>query len=324
MRLIASVRCCEEGGAKTILITGATSGLGRASALALAACLPPSSHIYLSGRNSSSASALIAQISTLHPSVRTTFLPLDLADLASVAAAADTVLAAETKLDVLLANAGVAAVPPGRRTKDGYEMHFGTNHVGHALLVRKLLPLLEKAEGGGRVVSVTSFAYRAGVLLGGVGVGGMLSSASLAGMKGEGAGMGMGVGDYLMVGRWMRYAESKLANVVYARELARRYPTVVSVAVSPGFVETEMVEGMRFCDRVGTRVMGLLAGGLVSPEEGARNQVWAATVERGELVNGAVYDPVGVVSSGMTGVATDPVVGERLWEWTEKEISSWL
>lgn len=126
--------------------------------------------------------------------------------------------------------------------------------------------------------------------------------------------------EWLTLWRWKRYAESKLANVAYAKELARRYPAVTSVSVSPGFVETEMVAGMRFCDRLGTRAMGFLAGGMVTPEEGALNQVWAATAEREELISGAVYDPVGVVSKS----TTDAKLGERLWEWTEREIAGWL
>ncbi|KAK4445084.1 hypothetical protein QBC34DRAFT_307562 [Podospora aff. communis PSN243] len=294
---------------KTVLITGSTSGLGRASALALSRLSP--SHIYISGRNTSAAQSLISQITTLSPSVRTTFLPLDLADLSSVARAAETILSQESKLDILLANAGIAAAPPGR-TKDGYEVHFGTNHVGHALLVTKLLPLLEVC--GGRVVSVTSFAFRFAGALGGI---------PLDGIKGKGD-AGAGVWDYLMVWRWMRYAESKLANVVWARELARRHPGVMSVSVSPGFVETEMLEGMRFCDRWGARAMGWLSGGMVTAEEGARNQIRAATVEKSELVNGAVYEPVGKRLDVLPGAAADPALGERLWEWTEKEIGSWL
>jgi len=293
---------------KVILITGGTSGLGAASALALARLGP--SRIYISGRRSSAAAAIIAQIETLSSNtVSALFLPCDLADLSSVNAAAEHILKHESRLDVLLANAGVAAVAPGR-TKDGYEVHFGTNHVGHALLVRKLLPLLQAAEG--RVVSLTSFSFRAAIW-----------GIPFDKVRSEGN-EGIGMGDYLMIWRWMRYAESKLANVVYARELAKRYPEVLSVSVSPGFVETEMVSGMRLCDRLGTRALGYLAGGMVKPEEGALNQIWAATAERGELTNGAVYEPVGVVCANMGGPATDQRVGDQLWEWTEKELSSWL
>lgn len=295
---------------KTILITGGTSGLGAASALALAR-LHPTSRIYLAGRNASAATSLIAQIATSEKetTAELIFLPLDLTSLPSVRSAALHLLSLEPHLDVLLANAGIAAVPPGTRTPAGHEAHLGTNHVGHALLIRLLLPLLEAAPGGdGRVVSVTSFAFRFAMW-----------GVPLSGEEGGGW-----LVDWMMVWRWLRYAESKLANVVYARELARRFPGVLSVSVCPGFVETEMVKGMRFCDRVGTRVMGWLEGGMVSPEVGARNQVWAATVERGELTNGGVYEPVGKEMGDLGGPAVDAELGERLWEWTEMEIAPWL
>lgn len=297
---------------KTILITGGTSGLGAASALALAR-LHPSSRIYLAGRNASAAASHIAQIATSEkePTAELIFLPLDLTSLPSIRSAALHLLSLEPHLDVLLANAGIAAVPPGTRTAAGHEAHLGTNHVGHALLIRLLLPLLEAAPGGGgRVVSVTSFAFRFarwGVPL-----------------SEDGGGGGDWLVDWMMVWRWLRYAESKLANVVYARELARRFPGVVSVSVCPGFVETEMVKGMGFCDRVGTRVMGWLEGGMVSPEVGARNQIWAATVGRGELKNGGVYEPVGKEMGDLGGPVVDVELGERLWEWTEREIAPWL
>ncbi|KAK0750000.1 hypothetical protein B0T18DRAFT_408019 [Schizothecium vesticola] len=296
---------------KTILITGGASGLGAASALALAR-LHPSSRIYLAGRNASAAASLIAQLTTTEkqPTAELIFLPLDLTSLPSVRSAALHLLSREPHLDVLLANAGIAAVAPGTRTPAGHEAHLGTNHVGHALLIRLLLPLLEAAPGGdGRVVSVTSFAFR---------------FARWGVPLSDDAGWGGWLVDWMMVWRWLRYAESKLANLVYARELARRFPGVVSVSVCPGFVETEMVKGMRFCDRMGTRVMGWLEGGMVSPEVGARNQVWAAVVERGELKNGGVYEPVGKELQDLGGAAVDVGLGERLWEWTEREIAPWL
>lgn len=370
---------------KVLLITGGTSGLGAASAIALARLGP--AKIYICGRRAKAADAVIQQIyeeqdhtqpfldndnttetektptsppsqqeTTKPPAKRipeVTFLHCDLADLSSVQNAARHLLKRETKLDLLMANAGVAAVAPGR-TRDGYEMHFGTNHVGHALLIRMLLPLLQAAANpnknknacGGRVVTVTSFAFKAASWWGGIPLERMKVVASSSSSpktkpkskieteteieikqgktetttttttKTESDSQS----EWLTLWRWKRYAESKLANVAYAKELARRYPAVTSVSVSPGFVETEMVAGMRFCDRLGTRAMGFLAGGMVTPEEGALNQVWAATAEREELINGAVYDPVGTVSRS----TTDAKLGERLWEWTEREIADWL
>ncbi|KAK1829328.1 oxidoreductase [Podospora conica] len=298
---------------KTILITGGTSGLGAATAIALARLLPPGSRIYLAGRNATAAASLITSTSPEKPpTTQLIFLPLDLTSLPSIRSAALHLLALEPYLDVLLANAGIAAVAPGAPTPAGHEAHLGTNHVGHALLIRLLLPLLQAAPDGGRVVSVTSFAFRFARW-----------GVPLTAAAGGGGGGGWLV-DWMMVWRWLRYAESKLANVVYARELARRWPGVVSVSVCPGFVETEMVRGMRLCDRVGTRVMGWLEGGMVSAEVGARNQVWAAMVDRGELTSGGVYEPVGKEMEDLGAAAVDEELGERLWEWTEGEIKEWL
>lgn len=288
-----------------ILITGATSGLGAATALSLARLNP--ARIYISGRRSPAAESITSQIKDISPATDVRFLYCDLADLSSVSAAASRVLDTESRLDILIANAGVAAVPPAV-TKNGYEVHFGVNFMGHALLIRKLLPLVIAAPDRGRVVSVTSFAFR-----------GARWGIPLAKVK-----PGEVQGEWFATTRWLRYAESKLANVVYARELARMCPEVVSVSVCPGFVETEMVARMRWCDRLGTRILGCLAGGMVETVEGAKNQIWAATVEGEDLVNGGVYDPVGKLCEDPGEKVTDPKVGEELWKWTEKEIRSWI
>ena len=322
---------------KVILITGGTSGLGAASAVQLARQGP--SRIYIAGRRPDAFERVAEQIkcdlqtrASRIPDIK--FLPCDLSDLSSVRAAADHILAHEDRLDVLMANAGVAAVPHAF-TRDGYEVQFATNHLGHALLVRKLLPLLEKSRG--RVVSVASFGYRGAT---GFGFERIKRSRVLevsekkgvnfkdAGSDDDLSGSDPTQDDIFGIARWKRYSESKLANVVYAQELARRYPdSVVSVGVTPGFVWTRMVEGMSFGDRLGTRMLAALTGGkLVEPEEGARNQVWAATVDGQELKNGGLYDPVGVHvdAAKMSAAAKDEILGERLWEWTEREIERWL
>ncbi|KAK3690059.1 oxidoreductase [Podospora appendiculata] len=314
---------------KVILITGGTSGLGAASAMALAQQTPGPARIYISGRHASAAAKVIQQIRTAtSTSTDIVFLPCDLTDLSSVALAAKTVLANEDRLDVVMANAGIAAVPAGL-SKDGYEVQFATNHLGHALLVRKLLPLLEQsgAETGtpSRVVWVTSFAFR-----------GAMRGIPLARIRAAKSAGPQPRGYYLsscewcmcpaVVGRWMRYAESKLANVLYARELATRFPGVASVSVCPGFVETDMVASMGFCDRLGTRVLAMLVpggDGMVTPDKGARNQVWAATVAPHALSTGALYETAGVAAA-LSGRAADETLGTELWEWTERELDLWL
>ncbi|THY87605.1 hypothetical protein D6C92_07982 [Aureobasidium pullulans] len=145
---------------KVILITGGTSGLGHLTAKILATKRSPA-HIYISGRNTQKANLVIQDLQLLAPSVKVTFLHMDLADLDTIAIAADMFLAENKRLDILIANAGIMATGPGT-SKNGFEIQFATNFLGHALLIRKLLPILlsTSAEyGDARVVSVTSTGF---------------------------------------------------------------------------------------------------------------------------------------------------------------------
>lgn len=144
---------------KVILITGGTGGLGRETVLSFVAHEP--AHIYFTGRSQPSADKVIAECKSKYPDISVTFLRCDLADLEHVQQAAKHFLAKEQRLDILLANAGIMSKPPGL-TMQGYELQFGTNHVGHALLVQLLTPLLEataKKTGDARVVWDSSMAY---------------------------------------------------------------------------------------------------------------------------------------------------------------------
>ncbi|KAK3940883.1 hypothetical protein QBC46DRAFT_384039 [Diplogelasinospora grovesii] len=297
---------------RVILITGGTGGLGAASAVLLARHNP--ARIYISGRRSKAAESVIQEIREAgNTTTDVRFLFCDLADLSSVKAAAEEVLTNESddgegRLDMLIANAGVAAPPPAL-SKDGYEVQFATNHLGHALLIQKLLPLLSRTaatHGEARIVSVGSFAYRGA------------SGIPLDRMKAQPR------SDWTGIARWRRYGESKLASAVYTRELGRRHPEVLSASVTPGFVSTAMVAGMTASERLGTKVIAFMAGGgMVEPEQGALNQVWAAAVDKERIQNGAMYDPVGVLVD-LSKPARDEKLGQRLWEWTEAEIKKWL
>lgn len=242
------------------------------------------------------------------PSAPLQLIQCDLADLSSVQSAARSFIAKEQKLDVLILNAGVMFPPPST-TPAGYEMQFGTNHVGHALLTKLLLPtLLKTASQPGsdvRVVTLTSVGHIAAPWNG-------IAFADLkTDMKGY--------------TRMARYAQSKLANILFTRELARRYPTLTAVSVHPGIVDTELWR---------TTLSGWLGGfnGLFmagkkvfysSPEVGATNQLWAAVGKKGdgkgEVKTGEYYTPVGVAGQG-SWQSQDPKLAEKLWEWTEKEL----
>jgi NAD(P)-dependent dehydrogenase (short-subunit alcohol dehydrogenase family) len=223
-----------------------------------------------------------------------------------VQACAKAFLAKETRLDILICNAGVMALPAGL-TKDGYEVQFGTNHVGHALLVKLLLPtLVSTAELPGadvRVVAVSSLAHL------------WCPSAGIAfeELKTEMQGSTT----------WARYGQSKLANILFAAQLAKRYPKVLAVSVHPGTVDTDLY--IPFMGR--NRVVGWLNAltksfHLVSVETGALNQLWAATAGREEVKTGEYYTPVGKMGT-RSNFSKDEKLAERLWEWTEKELEGY-
>lgn len=137
-----------------------TAGLGSATIRALAKHEPE--HIYFSGRNKKAGESLIAEIGRTEPSFSATFLEMDLASLSSVKAASQKFI--HNRLDVLICNAGVMAIPPAL-SQDGYEIQFATNHLGHAMLIQQLLSVMlatTKIEGADvRIVCLSSDGWQA-------------------------------------------------------------------------------------------------------------------------------------------------------------------
>lgn len=261
-------------------------------------------HIYFTGRNAKNAAQVAEEVKAIAPSAEVTFIYCDQTSLASVDAAAKEFLSKSDRLDVLLCNAGVMAIAAGT-TQDGYENQFGTNHVAHALLVKKLLPSLQhtaKESGDARIVFLTSLGF-AITPSGGIVFKDLKSPQSL-----------------LIGGPWLRYGQSKLANIVYASELAKRYPDVTTVAIHPGVIWTDIVSGLSLLNRTFVRLTTM--GRLLQPHEGAYNSEWAATTEKKNLKSGTFYEPVGVLGT-TTKNSTDPKLREELWKWTEKELEQW-
>ncbi|KAH7159488.1 hypothetical protein B0J13DRAFT_539072 [Dactylonectria estremocensis] len=285
---------------KFILITGGNVGLGKQSALAI--CKHHPSQVWIAARSAEKANTAIAEIKKQVPDsdVSLRFLELDLASFDLVKSAAKTLLASVSRLDILLLNAGIMARPPGL-TKEGYEIQFGTNHVGHALLLKLLLPLLVKTASAPasdvRVVSVSSVAHKFGPS-GGIQFDTLKTLAEA-----------MATND--------RYGQSKLANILYAREVARRYPQLTTVAIHPGTVKTDLQKSNdgSFIVSAFQKVVVPIIG--VSVEEGVKNQLWAATGEG--VKNGEYYVPVGIPGKG-SALSMDRELSQKLWEWTEKEL----
>ena len=206
-------------------------------------------------------------------------------------------------------NAGIMAVEPALSV-DGYETQFATNHLGHALLVKLLLPVMqETARQPGadvRIINMTSIAYQQAPKQG-------IDFATLRTTQDSLGGMIPG-------GKWARYGQSKLAQLLYSQELAKHYPEITTISVHPGIILTGLFENVGFFTKL--PVLLISSGKRTPVEEGHYNQCWAATCEKSKLRNGEYYEPIGKVGKRTTKQAKDVKLAGRLWEWTQKEVES--
>jgi hypothetical protein len=240
---------------KVIAITGANSGLGFEAAKVLAA---KGARVTLAVRDPAKGERAAADIRRATPQADLEVLALDLASLAAIRRFAETFAATHDRLDVLLNNAGVMAIPR-RVTADGFEMQLGTNHLGHFALTGLLLPLLLKTPGS-RIVTVSSGAH-------------MFGKVNFADLQSERS-----------YSKWGAYGQSKLANLLFAYELQRKLQAAgsaaISVAAHPGYAATNLqavgpqMEGSRFGERAMSAANRVLAQ---SATMGALPEVYAAT-----------------------------------------------
>lgn len=276
---------------KIFLITGANSGLGLEALKIVAA---NGGEVIMACRNTDKAEAAAEDVRAEIHGAHLHVLPLDLADLASVKAFAAAVKARFSRLDVLLNNAGLMA-PPLQRTKDGFEIQFGTNHLGHFALTGQLLDLLEAAESP-RVVQISSLAHR----------GGRFRWDNLNAEK--------------SYSRWPFYGHSKLANLVFAKDLNRRltragYKTR-GYAAHPGYAATGLQD---------TVPGGSIFNALVAQPAsmGCLPGVMAATSE--DVEPGGYYGPASKLlelrgypaRAYARPITDDSKVAQRLWDTSE-------
>ena len=284
---------------KTILVTGGSTGLGKQAIIYLAQHNP--SEIWMTAQSIDEAKAACADIRKHLPDANLKILQLDLASLNSVKKAAAAFVAEVGRLDLLMLNAGVMGIPPGL-TEDGYENQFGINHMGHAFLTKLLLPLLSKTADTDvdvRVIVLASYSHRNAP------TGGILFDTLKT------------TAEHLPSLR--RYAQSKLANILYVRQLAKEYPKITVAAVHPGAANTDLLAGatdVGFIDRVVSRFFYKLFI-FQSVEVAAKHQVWAATTRN--LKSGEYYEPFGVAGEGRPEGRNDDLAKE-LWDWTEEEL----
>ncbi|ORY60984.1 retinol dehydrogenase [Pseudomassariella vexata] len=288
---------------KVILVTGGTNGLGKEAITQLAKHNP--SKIYMGARSEQKARDVIAEMAKIVPGndAKIISLEMDLASFSSVKKAADAFLADNDRLDILMNNAGIMATPASV-TKEGYEIQFGTNHVGHALLTKLLLPVLEKtaAQPGSdvRIINLSSLAHE-WTPKGGIALDKVKS-------------------DMKETGTWERYGQSKLANVHFTTGLTKHYPKIKSVAIHPGSVNTGLKRGPMDSYPVVSKLINWAGGWVLSAVgTGTLNQLWAATARKEVVENGAFYYPVAKKHQGNAYVR-DEKLTDKLWEWTEKEL----
>jgi NAD(P)-dependent dehydrogenase (short-subunit alcohol dehydrogenase family) len=241
---------------RVVVVTGANGGLGLETARALAGA---GAHVVMAARDPEKTKAAEADIRGTHPSAILEVVPLDLASLDSVHAAAAAILAKHDRIDILVNNAGVMA-PPESKTADGFELQFGVNHLGHYVFTSQLLPALLRADAA-RVVSVTSTAHHMGFAV----------DPNNPHLEGK-------------YGPWKAYGQSKLANFHFAIGLDRRFKAAgvkaSSLVAHPGLSNTELQATSVEATGGGAsqKFFHVLAGTTgMTPAQGALPQIRAAT-----------------------------------------------
>jgi len=275
---------------KTAVVTGANSGLGYETALELAR---HGADVVLACRDERRGTDALERMRADAPGASLELSLLDLADLASVRKFAEAYAGERDHLDILVDNAGVMALAKRRLTADGFEMQFGTNHLGHFALTGLLLPQL-LARPGGRVVSVTSFGHKVGRI-------------KFDDLQAERS-----------YRKWLRYGQSKLANLLFIFELDRRARAagsgLTAAVAHPGYANTNLQSGTSF------QWSNFMAQ---SAADGALPALYAATAL--DVQGGEFFGPSGFMQQrgAPTRVkaakkAYDTDVARRLWEVSEQ------
>jgi NAD(P)-dependent dehydrogenase (short-subunit alcohol dehydrogenase family) len=274
---------------RTFLITGGNTGIGLATAIALAR---DGGRVHIACRSAAAGEAALARIKSESGSADVWLLPLDLASLSSVRACAASFLGRDEPLHVLVNNAGVG----GQRgiTADGFELHFGVNHLGHFALTQLLLGRLTASGPGARIVNVSSEAHYSAPGIDFAAV--RRPTATFTGSR--------------------EYSVSKLCNVLFTQELARRLggAAVHAYALHPGVVASDIWR------RVPRPARWFLTRRMLTTEQGAVTSVYCATSPDVAADSGLFYDKC--APRAASPVATQ-ALAEELWkhsaEWTGLE-----
>jgi NAD(P)-dependent dehydrogenase (short-subunit alcohol dehydrogenase family) len=272
---------------KTVLITGATNGIGKIAALELARM---GASVCIVARNRSKGQAVLEEIGRETNNVRIELFIADLSSMADVRKLAQEFMVKHSSLDVLLNNAG-AFYSERKLSADGLEMTFALNHMSYFLLTNLLLPTLKNTPNS-RVVSVSSAAHTSGKL-------------DFANLQGEQKFNG-----------WKAYSDSKLENTLFTFALARRLAGtgVTANCLHPGFVKTSFGEGNSGIFSV---VLGIAKNLFaISIEAGAQTMIHLASSPDVAGVTGKYFDKSKIASS--SAASLDQAVQEKLWVHSEK------
>ena len=276
---------------KVAIVTGSNTGIGFHMARALAS---KGAMVIMACRDSEKAEVAVRMIQDEFPGSEVSAFYLDLADLSSVRSFSEVFSSEAERLDILINNAGVM-IPPKSKTKDGFELQFGTNHLGHFALTGLLMPILEKTEGS-RVVTVSSIAHNPGVI----------DFEDLH-------------GDRKRYNKWGFYSQSKIANLTFSLEFSRRLERsgsgVTAIASHPGYSATDLQRHSLFW-----RFLNLIVA--IPAKRGAEATLYAATED--DALDHPYWGPTGIIEMrGWTGKArinakaSSEEMGRRLWEVSE-------
>lgn len=267
---------------KTVVVTGATAGIGRITAATLAG---KGADVWLIGRNAQKLAQTEADIRRVHPAAQLHSVRADLSVQAEVHAAATELTQALPRIDVLFNNAG-AIFDKRELTRDGIEATWALNHLAYFLLTQEVLPLL-KAAPAARVVNVSSAAH-------------MIARKGIDwdDVQGE-----------RKYSSWIAYGQSKLANILFSNELSRR-TGLASNALHPGTVRTQF--GGNNDGPMWKFIRALSGMFSLSEEDGARTGIYLASSPEVEGVHGRYFDKCKPVAPAP--VAQDATSAERLWD----------
>ncbi|KAG8687069.1 hypothetical protein FRC08_012169 [Ceratobasidium sp. 394] len=293
---------------QVIIVTGGNTGIGKETCKAL---LNKNAKVYLAARSKARADDALEWLKREAGGKTAIFLELDLANLASVRKAAEEFKSKEQELHVLINNAGVMYPPISQRTSDGYDLQFGTNVLGHYLFTTLLLPTLihtaknsDISGGHARVINTSSAAIwhppAGGIAWETLGS----DDTSRAACK--------------SVGMIRLYGQSKLGNVLFSNELARRYGEqgIISISLHPGAIKTELQRHIW----VPEPIKEFIAARVLYPaSHGALTQLYAGTIPDVEHLNGKFLVPwAREMDPGP--LAKDEQLAQKLWSWCEEQV----